>query len=632
MATADSHYRFDLTRHLKGAELPPELAQEFQRLVKDLRFGGKFQLLIAEFNDWTIRSDLIKRIAAVMQETDIATTQLELTDNAYPDVTTLEIELTRLSQEHGVIHVIGGEAWFDDARLEAFNLRREAIAQSLTVRLVLWLDESTVRRFAQIAPDWWAWRAGVFCFCVSHRAVNAEPLTPQLGPIDTRSLAKRSRRISELRAFLYTDPPPPDELAGSLWGELAGLYFRLGEWDKALSIRIKEQLPVYERLGDVRQKAITLGKIADIMRERGLLDEALRIRTEEQLPVYERLGDLREKAMTQGKIADILHARGQLDEALRIRTEEELPVFERLDDLREKAVTQIKIADILHARGQIDEALRIHTEEELPVYERLGDLREKAMTQGNIADILQARGKLDEALLILTGDVLPVFERLGDVCSKAGTQSKIADILQARGKLDEALRIRTEDVLPVFERIGDLRSKAVTQSKIADILQARGKLDEALRILTNELLPLFERLGDVRSKAVTLGQIADIMQTRGQWGESLRIRTEDELPVYERIGDVISKAVTLFNIARIELQQDRQADAFEHLAEAYRLAEQLKNPDGLAAVGEEYGKLLCEQGELEQGFEVLETAHKAALQLGQSERAKRIAELMQSFA
>ena len=70
---------------------------------------------------------------------------------------------------------------------------------------------------------------------------------------------------------------------------------------------------------------------------RGELDEALRIRREEQLPVFERLGDVRESAVTMGKIADILHARGELDEALRIRREEELPVYERLGDVRASA-------------------------------------------------------------------------------------------------------------------------------------------------------------------------------------------------------------------------------------------------------------------------------------------------------
>ena len=379
--------RFEFARHLTGTELTPELSSDFQRLMKDLRFGGRFQLLIVEFNDWNLREDLIRRIAEVLEQANMTAGRIELNPEAFPDVATLEAELIRLAVSHGVAHLIGGESWFGDARrLEAFNMRREAIAQSLELRLLLWLDQTTVRRFAQLAPDWWAWRGGVFCFCVSHHGIPAESPTPQLDPIDNRSLAKRSRRIGELHAFLNTEPPPPDELAGPLWDELAGLYFRLGEWNKALSIRTEEQLPVYERLGDER-------------------------------------------------------------------------------------------------------------------------------------------------------------------------------------------------------------SKAVTQGKIADILQARGKLDEALRI-----------------------------------------RTEEELPVYERLGDVREKAVALFKIAQIETQQNQPELAVEHLATAFQLIEATHYADGLAAVGEEYGKMLCEKGELEQGFEVLETAHKAALQLGQSESAKRIAELMQSFA
>ena len=61
-------------------------------------------------------------------------------------------------------------------------------------------------------------------------------------------------------------------------------------------IRHEEELPVYERLGDVRLRAVTKGKIADILQGRGELDEALRIRREEQLPVYQRLGDVRERS------------------------------------------------------------------------------------------------------------------------------------------------------------------------------------------------------------------------------------------------------------------------------------------------------------------------------------------------
>ena len=110
-----------------------------------------------------------------------------------------------------------------------------------------------------------------------------------------------------------------------------------------MRIRREEELPVYERLGDVRSRAVTVGKIADIFQARGDLDEALRIRREEQLPVYERLGDVRSRAVAMGKIADIFQARGDLDEALRIRREEQLPVYERLGDVRGLLIARAKI-------------------------------------------------------------------------------------------------------------------------------------------------------------------------------------------------------------------------------------------------------------------------------------------------
>jgi tetratricopeptide (TPR) repeat protein len=317
-----------------------------------------------------------------------------------------------------------------------------------------------------------------------------------------------------------------------------------GALDEALHIRREEELPVFQRLGDVRERAVVLAKMAKILRARGQLDEALRILRQEALPAFEQLGDVRSRAITLGRIADILELRGQLDEALQIRQQEELPVYERLGDVRERAVVLGKIADILELRGQLDEALRIRQEEELPVYERLGAVRERALTLGQVAGILEARGQLDEALRIRQEEELPVYERLGDVQSRAIALGRIADILQARGQLDEALRIRQEEELPVYERLGDVRLRAVTLGQIADILQARGQLDEALRIRQEEELPVYERLGDVRSQAATLFKIALIIRTRGRPEEALTILQQQALPVFERLGAARELKVT----------------------------------------------------------------------------------------
>ncbi|MFZ0210506.1 MAG: hypothetical protein WAL59_31125 [Roseiarcus sp.] len=49
-----------------------------------------------------------------------------------------------------------------------------------------------------------------------------------------------------------------------------------------------------------------MGKIADILQARGDLDQAVKIRREDELPVFERLGDVHSRAATLYKIADVL--------------------------------------------------------------------------------------------------------------------------------------------------------------------------------------------------------------------------------------------------------------------------------------------------------------------------------------
>ena len=152
-------------------------------------------------------------------------------------------------------------------------------------------------------------------------------------------------------------------------------------------------MPIYERLGDLRSKAVTQRRIADILQARGQVAEALQILKEETLPAYEHLGDVRSKAGAQGN-AEMMQELGQVDEALRILKEEVLPVYEDAGSAA-KAVAQITVR---HSAGlrSLDEALHI-LEETLAVYERMGDVRSKALTQGRIAVIWQVRGQFDEA-------------------------------------------------------------------------------------------------------------------------------------------------------------------------------------------------------------------------------------------
>jgi tetratricopeptide (TPR) repeat protein len=445
-----SAFAIEQARLAEARQLPGPCHDDFLRLSRTLIHGPPFQWLLVEAPDEGLRRQVLEALDRVLQRAGLRSDRLPLSAKIL-DVPMLEARLVNNARQAPVVHVIGRPGWFDAARWEAFNTRRERLAAKARAKLVFWLDGEAIALASRSAPDLWAWRSGVYAFLPAaapapppgaQPAPGGEKPLPMPSPsahlgVDTRSMAERSRRVVEIRAWLEGNPAAPDELRISLVDELGRLLFSLGDLDAALAHWREVVLPLYRRLGDARRQAITMGKIADILRAREQLDEALRIYQEEALPVFERLGDLRSKAITMGQIADILEARGQLDEALRIRQEEQLPVYERLGDVSSKAITMGKIADILQGRGQLDEALRIYQEELLPVFERLGDLRSKAVTMGRIADILRARGQLDEALRIYQEELLPVYERLGDLRSKAITMGRIADILQGRGQEDQ---------------------------------------------------------------------------------------------------------------------------------------------------------------------------------------------------
>ncbi|AUB81704.1 hypothetical protein [Candidatus Thiodictyon syntrophicum] len=537
-------FQFDYRRHLAAQDLLPQHQEDFQRLVKLLRFAPRFQLLFARIADESYRGLLIGKLQDLLASAGRPVHTADLADDErFPDFEALETWLAALGQGQAVIHLVNTGHWLQGPRLQSLNVRRDALAKRLDAALLWWLPPAALERVAREAPDAWSWRAGVFDFVAAvpeqrMGLANRPKVSLDIGPL---TLAQRSRRLAVLHQQLDGEEAAaiPDDLRLLLLIEQGDVYESLGQWDLAQRVLREGALPLAERLGDVRAKAVTQSKIADILEARGELDAALRIHTEEELPVFERLGDMRAKAVTQGKIADILQARGELDAALRIRTDEQLPVYERLGDLREKAVTQGKIADILKARGDLDAALRIWTKEQLPVFERLGDAHAKAVTQGRIANILQARGELDAALRIRTEEELPVFERLGAVREKTVTQGRIADILEARGELDAALALHDQR-LPIAQQMGDIHIIAHIKYSMAQIRLQRGDLQTGgFQQIHDDLAESFEimrKLGRPDGIGAVGQLLAQVLAMRGEKGEALEVLDQAE-SAYVKLAD-----------------------------------------------------------------------------------------------
>lgn len=512
--------------------LGPEHEVSLLRIARLLHGRAGFTLVILEFNDSKVRNRVIRAL-------DHGSAGGSIVDAGEVDgnFAALEDHIAQAA-EKGIVHLVGAERWPADRSdfWRACNYHRELIAERCRAPLLLWVLRGEARNLALEAPDFWAWRSGVYEFlsrpAPDDLAFPAIRIDRQQAPS-----AERQHRLDEIDAYLAKQGPLTHRADLNLLLEKGSLLEDLGQLDAALeSFRAAEA-------------------------------------------GFHKSDDRRNEARAQCLIANILDLRGASEEALRMLREEALPVARALDDKSLASAILAKIARILAKRGKLDESLKVFREEALPLVEGSGDPRALAYIQSGLAVTLTSKGDLEEAERILRQDVVPIHEKLGDLRERAAALSRLANILVSKGDCAEGIRILREEVLPVTKTLGDVREQAITQLEIAEILGRMGDFDEAMRTLREESLPKLESLGDLRLRAVTMGKIADILAHRDDLDQALHIHKQEELPVYQRLGDIREQAITEAKIGWILLRQGKKAEAHELFASALGRAEELKIPE-----------------------------------------------------
>ncbi|MCS5692017.1 hypothetical protein NZK33_08475 [Cyanobium sp. FGCU-6] len=159
----NSPFTIAQARLAEARQLPGPCHDDFLRLSLTLIHGPPFQWLLAMSPDEGVRRQVIDALDRVLERAGLRSDRLPLSDEI-ADVPMLEAWLVNNARQSPVLHVIGGPVWFDAARWEALDIRRERLAALARSRLVFWLDEEAIALASLRAPDLWSWRGGVYAF------------------------------------------------------------------------------------------------------------------------------------------------------------------------------------------------------------------------------------------------------------------------------------------------------------------------------------------------------------------------------------------------------------------------------------------------------------------------------------
>ena len=261
-----------------------ENQQALDALERALRRADGFALYFMRCNLPALRRDALKHLGAQTSDTGRAIVEIDLEE----PVTDLIAVLEQRPQEVPALAVsLSGLELSIPADeqpgtiLAALNVERETFPTVLPCPLLIWLPEFAMRRLAQGAPDFYAWRSGEYQL----RAVGRDGLLTawqdtkdDSGGLRNLSRAARARRSEALRGLIAElsegSKAPGCDLASAL-RDLAELARVEGELDTARRYLV-EALAEADKTPNADQEQLrVLSAIGRVARDLGAFRWAL---------------------------------------------------------------------------------------------------------------------------------------------------------------------------------------------------------------------------------------------------------------------------------------------------------------------------------------------------------------------
>lgn len=451
-----------------------------RRLVRALDYSKGFWLGFAKSNTPAQRRRLSALCKDLLEPLKIRVLEIELNE---PVTDLLPVLRERLAQEanseeattaqpklaifvHGLERSIPSREAYPPL-LSALNLKRELFRQEVPHPLLLWLPDYALTALARKAPDFWAWRSGLYEFAPERDAAEQSlKVVRGEGVYVTENFPEHIKRekLVMLKGLLddyleLGNGPREQEARASILIRIGFTHQTLGEWTEAEQA-YKGALAISHNLENRGAAAAILHNLARIAQERGEIAEARRLYGE-SLKINKALGNQLGVALTLHNLAILAKDQGEVEEARGLYGES-LDTAKKIGDQRTVARILNELGTLAQGQGEVKEARR-HYEESLKIKKKLGNRHGLAITLHQLATLEESEGKNEEARRLYEQS-LEIANNLGDQHGVAGTLNNLGLLAESEGDKEEATRLFRE-ALKIFERLGS-RNAGITRRNL----------------------------------------------------------------------------------------------------------------------------------------------------------------------
>ena len=491
--------------------------------------------------------------------------------------------------------------------LAELNLGRDAFLRDVPHPLVIWLPDYAVTAVARYAPDFWAWRSGVFEFETgeSDRRVAFEQSIWRDQPSHTlTSLTPEARllRRRQLESLLddYRDLSGNELIArerARVLGNLGDVCSASQDFHTAIAY-FEHTLRIQRQTGDRRDEANTLIHLGSVYTEQGDQQTALEF-YEEALSIFRQVRDQRGETTALNGLARAYASLGDQCQGLKYY-EQILPTLIpgwRLDG-ENITLDQLgtNVADVSSALVRLRRANEYFSqalacsEQALPILRQTQNIHGVAIAQYNIARLSYAIGEAAQALTHLESQIQDILETLAQDFHDGVTQRRLVEghddkvsVLQKPDKMDDHAdykRVALEHYKAAasnFRAVDDRRGEAAALNGIGLVHDTMGEKHQALDFY-EQALWLQRQVGDRGGEATTLNNIGGVHSALGDKRKALDFY-EQALPLQRQVGDRWGESITRYNMGMVYEDMGDLARAEEELKIVVELETAIEHPD-----------------------------------------------------
>ena len=481
--------------------------------------------------------------------------------------------------------------------LQDLNFVRDAYKRTVPHPILFFLPDYAITRLAKFAPDFWAWRSGVFLFQtpqVTKDYARAETLDSDRS--GSSGLPESPERIALLESLLMDCRPSPGRATttadmstcNTLLYQLGVAYLSRREAPKSQNY-LEEALTLAHQRDDAPLSAeITqvLGLALAQQRQFAAAERAY----QNALAQFRQLGNQRGEANT-------LFYLGNVELDLRNFAQAEtyyqqcLTIDQALGNDYNTASTYHQLGRVAEEQRRFEDAIAFY-QKALDLTEAAGDTYEAAKTYHQLGNVAEAQRRFEDAIAFYQ-KALEIKEAAGDSYGAASTYHQLGRVAEEQRRFEDAIAFYHK-ALELTEAAGDTYGAAITYHQLGIVAQAQHYFEDAIAFY-QKALTIHEAASDDYGASYPYQGLGEIAKEQGDLATAID-HFQTAFAARQASNDWRRASLSLASWADALAAQDNGLEATQLYFQALALDQQ-HNPDYVDTDIENLGRMVNQLGE-----------------------------------